>query len=52
MKRVKSSINVRKYIFSDRDGVDKGLHIFVCTNCRGLVVVVGCDGNCEFESFP
>ena len=52
MKRVKSSINVRKYIFSDRDGVDKGLHIFVCTNCRGLVVVVGCDGNGELESFP
>ena len=52
MKRVKSSMNVRKYTFPDRDGVDKGPHISVCNTWRGLVVVVGCDGNCEFESFP
>ena len=52
MKRVKSSMNARKYTFSDRDGIDKGPHISVCTSWRGLVVVVGYDGNGELESFP
>ena len=45
-------MNVRKYTFPDRDGVDKGPHISVCNTWRGLVVVVGCDGNGVLESFP
>ena len=36
----------------DRDGVDKGPHIFFCTSWRGLVVVVGWDENGVLESFP
>ena len=45
-------MNVRKYTFPYRDGVDKGPHISVCTNWRGLMVVVGYDGNVRKYTFP
>ena len=45
-------MNVRKYTFPDRDEVDKGPHISMCTSWKGLGVVVGCDGNGKLESFP